>query len=104
MDVTDPDALDVAMARLDETIGLDRLRCLHVNDADAELGSNRDRHASLELGAMGAGLGTFLAHPAVQDLPALLETAGPDGTYVGELQLLRKLRSNGRRRRPKRWR
>lgn len=104
VDVTDPDALDVAMARLDETIGLDRLRCLHVNDADAELGSNRDRHASLEVGAMGAGLGTFLAHPAVQDLPALLETAGPDGTYVGELQLLRKLRSNGRRRRPKRWR
>jgi hypothetical protein len=53
---------------------------------------------------MGAGLGTFLAHPAVQDLPAILETAGPDGTYVGELALLRKLRSNGRRRRPNRWR
>jgi deoxyribonuclease-4 len=104
VDVTDPDALDAAMTRLDETIGLDRLRCLHVNDADAALGSNRDRHASLEAGTMGAGLGTFLAHPAVQDLPAILETAGPDGTYVGELSLLKKLRSNGRRRRPKRWR
>ena len=104
VDVTDPEALDVAVTRLDETIGLDRLRCLHVNDADAELGSNRDRHASLGKGTMGSGLGTFLAHPAVQELPAILETAGPDGTYVGELQLLKELRRNGRRRRPARWR
>jgi hypothetical protein len=53
---------------------------------------------------MGPGLGTFLAHPAVQELPAILETAGPDGTYVGELKLLKELRRNGRRRRPERWR
>ena len=104
VDVTDPDALDEALARLDETIGLDRLRCLHVNDADAPFGSNRDRHASLGEGTMGSGLGTFLAHPAVQELPAILETAGPDGTYVGELKLLKELRRNGRRRRPERWR
>jgi deoxyribonuclease-4 len=104
VDVTDPEALDAAVARLDETIGLDRLRCLHVNDADAELGSNRDRHASLGEGTMGSGLGTFLAHPAMQELPAILETAGPDGTYVGELKLLKDLRRNGRRRRPERWR
>lgn len=104
VDVTDPDALDDAFARLDETIGLDRLRCLHVNDADAPFDSNRDRHASLGKGTMGAGLGTFLAHPALQELPAILETAGPDGTYVGELKLLKELRRNGRRRRPERWR
>ena len=61
-------------------IGLDRLRCLHVNDAEVGLGSNRDRHASLGLGAIGDGLATFLAHPAFQGLPAILETPGPDGT------------------------
>ncbi len=37
-------------ATLDERIGIDRLRCLHVNDAEVGLGSNRDRHASLGLG------------------------------------------------------
>lgn len=104
VDVTDPEALDDALTRLDETIGFDRLRCLHVNDADAPFASNRDRHASLGEGTMGSGLGTFLAHPAVQELPAILETAGPDGTYAGELQLLKELRRNGRRRRPERWR
>jgi deoxyribonuclease-4 len=98
VDVTDPDALDAALADLDDRIGLDRLRCLHVNDAGAPLGSNRDRHASLGLGEMGDGLATFVAHPAFQQVPAILETHGPDGGYAGELRLLRALHRKGRRR------
>jgi deoxyribonuclease-4 len=98
VDVTDPDALDEAVAGLDSAIGLDRLRCLHVNDADAPLGSNRDRHASLGLGVMKDGIGTFVAHPAFEMLPAILETHGPDGGYAGELRLLRELHRKGRRR------
>jgi deoxyribonuclease IV len=104
VDVTDPDALDTALGELDARIGLDRLRCLHVNDAEVGLGSNRDRHAPLGHGTIGDGLATFLAHPAFQALPAILETRGPDGTYVGELRLLRELHRKGRRRRPRRWR
>jgi deoxyribonuclease-4 len=98
VDVTDPEALDEALADLDERIGLDRLRCLHVNDAAAPLGSNRDRHASLGLGEMGDGLATFVAHPAFEQVPAILETHGPDGGYAGELRLLRELHRKGRRR------
>ena len=98
VDVTSPDALDQALGELDESIGLDRLRCLHVNDAAAALASNRDRHASLGLGEMKDGLATFVAHPAFDGLPAILETRGPDGTYVGELKLLREFRKKGRRR------
>ena len=98
VDVTDPDALDEALTGLDSAIGLDRLRCLHVNDADAPLGSNRDRHASLGLGVMKDGIGTFVAHPAFETLPAILETHGPDGGYAGELRLLRELHREGRRR------
>ena len=103
VDITDPESLDAALDELDGTIGLDRLRCLHINDADAELGSNRDRHATMRAGQIGDGLATFLAHPAFQELPAILETAGPDG-YAEELTLLRELHKQGRRRRPKRWR
>lgn len=79
VDVTDQADLAAAVADLDRKIGLDRLRCLHVNDSKAELGSNRDRHDSIGLGLMGEGLRTFLAHPAFQELPAILETPGPDG-------------------------
>jgi deoxyribonuclease-4 len=98
VDVTDPDALDEALTGLDSAIGLDRLRCLHVNDADALLGSNRDRHASLGVGVMKDGIGTFVAHPAFETLPAILETHGPDGGYAGELRRLRELHRKGRRR------
>jgi len=103
VDITDPDALDAALDGLDARMGRDRVRCLHINDAEVGLGSNRDRHASLGLGTIGDGLGTFLAHPAFQNIPAILETLGPDRSYVGELRLLRELHRKGRRQRPKRW-
>ena len=79
VDVTDPAALDAVVAKVDERIGLDRLRALHVNDAEAPLGSNRDRHANVGEGALGDELGVFLAHPKLQGLPAVLEVPGKDG-------------------------
>jgi deoxyribonuclease IV len=93
VDVTDPTTFEATLAEVDERIGLDRLRCLHVNDAAAELGSNRDRHANVLDGLMGEGLGTFLAHPRVQGLPAILETPGPDnhGPDAAEVQRLKDL-------------
>jgi deoxyribonuclease-4 len=92
-DVTDRTALDVLVAELDSRIGLDRLRALHVNDAAAPLGSNRDRHANILDGEMGEGIGTFLAHPAFQKLPAVMEVPGPDnhGPDAGEMKKLRQL-------------
>jgi hypothetical protein len=47
---------------------------------------------------MKDGIGTFVAHPAFETLPAILETQGPDGGYAGELRLLRELRRKGTRR------
>jgi len=93
VDVTDRAVLDAAVSDLDAKIGLDRLRCLHVNDSKAELGSNLDRHASIGAGLMGDGLRTFLSHAAFQALPAVLETPGPDGhgpdaAEVGRLRAL----------------
>ena len=69
VDVTDRAALDATLAELDEQVGLDRLRALHVNDAAAPLGSNRDRHANVLEGEIGEALGVFLAHPLLQELP-----------------------------------
>ena len=53
------------------------------------LGANRDRHASMGQGTMGKGLHTFLAHPAFQELPAILETPGPDGHGPNALEIKR---------------
>ncbi|HET8894917.1 MAG TPA: deoxyribonuclease IV [Gaiellaceae bacterium] len=78
VDVGDPAALDACLDEVDETIGLDRLRALHVNDSAMPLGSNRDRHANIGEGLLGEQLGVFLGNPRLQTLPAVLETAGPD--------------------------
>ena len=97
VDVTDPATLDAAVSELDLRIGLDRLRCLHVNDAASALGSNLDRHASVGVGELGAKLGVFLAHPAFQELPAILETPGPEGRGpdAEEIRRLRDLHRRG---------
>jgi deoxyribonuclease-4 len=93
VDVTDPAALDACLDEVEETIGLDRLRVLHVNDAEAELGSNRDRHANVGEGLIGEELGLFLANPRLQELPTILEVPGPDGhgPDAGEIRKLREL-------------
>jgi deoxyribonuclease IV len=78
-DVGDPEELSRVLDALDTQVGIERLRVLHVNDAAAPLGSNRDRHANVGEGLIGERLGVFLAHPALQGLPALLEVPGVDG-------------------------
>src|SRR6476620_2347694 len=62
VDVTDAAALDALLDDVDASIGLDRLRALHVNDAAAPLGSNRDRHANIAEGVLGERLGVFLGN------------------------------------------
>jgi deoxyribonuclease-4 len=94
VDVPDRAALDACIDEVDATIGLDRLRALHVNDSATPLGSNRDRHANMGEGLLGDDLGVFLAHPKLQGLPAVLEVAGPDkkGPDANEVRTAREIR------------
>jgi deoxyribonuclease-4 len=78
IDVTDAAQLDALLDDVESSIGLDRLRALHVNDSASPLGSNSDRHANIGEGLLGEELGVFLGNPRLQGLPAVLETAGPD--------------------------
>jgi deoxyribonuclease-4 len=98
VDVGEPTTVAATLEQVEQRIGLDRLRALHVNDAAAPLGSNRDRHANVLEGELGERLGAFLAHPAVQDLPAVMETPGPDnhGPDAAEMQKLRDLHARWR--------
>jgi deoxyribonuclease-4 len=99
-DITDPEELDRLLVELDDRIGLDRLRCLHVNDSKEPLGSNRDRHDNVGNGLLGEKLGVFLAHPKLQGLPALLEVPGTDGHGPDAEQMtkLRELYARAKRR------
>jgi deoxyribonuclease IV len=101
-DVTDEEHLSKVVDEADEKVGLDRLRCLHVNDAATPLGSCRDRHANLGKGEMGKqGLAAFLSEPRFEGLPATLETPGPNkkGPDKKEVQEAKRLRKAGIKRR-----
>ena len=78
-DVRTPESLSGIVDEVDRRLGLDRLRALHVNDSREGLGSKRDRHADLGQGEIGdRGMACFLSEPRFEDLPATLETPGPD--------------------------
>ena len=63
---------------------------LHLNDSQTPLGSNRDRHARVGQGELGdEGCAVFLSEPRFEDLPCVLETPGPDGSYAKELRKTR---------------
>ena len=97
-DVVEPNGLAAVLDDYERSVGLDRLRCLHVNDSRVPLGANRDMHANLGEGEMGElGIATFLSEPRFQDLPALLETPGPEkkGPDAAAIERARELRRQG---------
>jgi deoxyribonuclease-4 len=99
-EILEPEQLSVVVDDLDRLVGLDRLVALHVNDSADPAGANRDKHADVGDGEMGRkGIATFLSEPRFEDLPALLETPGPEkkGPDVKQVRLTKRLREQGRK-------
>jgi deoxyribonuclease-4 len=83
-DISDADKLASVIDECVEMIGIDRVKCLHVNDSKTPLGSNSDRHAVPGDGLLGAkGCAAFLSEPRFEGLPALFEGPGVEGKAPG---------------------
>ncbi|MEA2272088.1 MAG: deoxyribonuclease [Solirubrobacteraceae bacterium] len=97
-DVRTAGGLSETIDRCAAAVGLDRLGCLHVNDSQTGLGSNRDRHAPLGTGELGReGCAAFLSEPRFEGLPAIFEGPGLEGRGAGveDIRVARKLRAEG---------
>jgi deoxyribonuclease IV len=104
-DITTADKLAEVVDRYVRIVGLRRLRCLHVNDSQAPLGSGRDRHAPPGDGHLGPrGCAAFLSEPRFEKLPALFEGPGVDGKAPAKADVdrMKELRAQGRRARRRR--
>jgi deoxyribonuclease-4 len=82
------------MEAFDRTVGLERLRALHLNDSKGELGERKDRHEHIGQGHIGLeGFRNVVNDPRLAGLPGLLET--PKGEDLEEdrenLRVLRAL-------------
>lgn len=73
--------LDGVLDRFDRTIGLERLRAVHLNDSKEELGSHVDRHAPIGEGKIGfEALSALVNSPRLRDVAFYLEE--PHSTLV----------------------
>jgi deoxyribonuclease-4 len=110
-DVRTREGMDAVVAEVREKVGLERIGSLHLNDSQAPLASNRDRHANIGEGELGErGCAAFLGARALQGLPCVLETRGdgrgPTADEVVHAMKLhtRGLRASARTRKPERRR
>ena len=97
-DITDADKLGTVIDECVEKIGIERLKCLHVNDSKTALGSNSDRHAVPGDGQLGdKGCAAFLSEPRFEGLPALFEGPGVEGKAPGlvDVEKTKALRKKG---------
>ncbi len=104
-DVRTAQKLDRVIDDCVDVVGLERLRCLHVNDSKTGLGSNADRHAPLGTGELGArGCAAFLSEPRFEGLPAIFEGPGFEGKAPGveDVRRAKELRASGLRSRRRR--
>jgi deoxyribonuclease IV len=99
-DIRTADKVSDVVDRFTETVGIRRLKSLHVNDSRTPLGSNRDRHAVPGEGEIGPrGCAAFLSEPRFERLPALFEGPGTSGHAPDKVDVdrMKELRRNGLR-------
>ena len=78
-------------------IGLQHLRCLHLNDSATPFGSHRDRHALIAEGSLGAEpFRRIMSDPRFDHVVKILETPKGDDPISSDRKMLRRLRAYAR--------
>lgn len=86
--------IDGVLTEFDCVIGLERLKAVHINDSMNPLGAHKDRHARIGEGYLGeAAFGRIINHPALRDMPFILETPNDLAGYAREIGRLKELRA-----------
>ena len=82
--------LDGVLNDFDHIIGLERLKAIHLNDSLNACGSHKDRHARIGEGKIGMeALVRIIKHPALREIPFILETPNDDFGWTEEIHVLK---------------
>ena len=82
--------LDGVLNDFDHIIGLERLKAIHLNDSLNDCGSHKDRHARIGEGKIGMeALVHTIKHPALREIPFILETPNDDSGWTEEIHVLK---------------
>ncbi|WP_435334991.1 deoxyribonuclease IV [Haloarchaeobius sp. TZWWS8] len=93
-DLSTPAAVDETMQEFDDVVGIEHLRCVHLNDSKHECGTNKDEHALIGEGLIGEdGMRAFINHEMIRDVPLVLETPTEDGKgFAWNIERVKELR------------
>lgn len=85
---------DAVWREFDDTIGLERLGLMHLNDSKTARGSRRDRHELIGFGWLGeATFARVMTDERLAAIPKVIETPKLDSAHVADWCMLRLLRS-----------
>lgn len=71
---------DKILDEFDKIIGLDYLKCVHINDSKNEIGTHKDRHDNIGFGTIGFdNIIDIIYNKRIENIPKILETP-----YIGD--------------------
>lgn len=83
--------LEEVLEELDQILGLERLKAVHINDSKNPFASHKDRHEKIGEGSLGLdAFYRIVEHPKLKSLPFYLETPNELAGYEAEIKLLRR--------------
>ncbi len=90
---------DSVLTEFDSKIGLDKLKCIHLNDSKNSKGSHKDRHQNIGYGTIGfESLSKIVHNERLYGIPKILETPYIDNKiisiYKQEIEMLRNKKFN----------
>ncbi len=83
---------DEYLKDFDKQIGIDKIKCVHVNDSKNPIGSHKDRHENIGLGTIGFdNLISICYHEKLKNVPKILETPwiGVYPPYKEEIEMIK---------------
>ena len=79
-------------------IGIDKIKCIHVNDSKNSLGSHKDRHENIGYGTIGFdSLMGVIYNERLESVPKILETPYVNREYppyAQEIEMIRNKKFN----------
>lgn len=91
------DDYDGVWSRWDDILGLEHLRCLHLNDSKTPFGSRRDRHELIGEGSLGPEpFRRIMRDPRFTRIMKVIETPKGEDETTFDRRMLRRLRAYGR--------
>lgn len=83
---------DELLDEFDKVIGIEKIKCIHINDSKNEQSSHKDRHENIGLGTIGFNnLINIIYNKRLENIPKILETPYIDKypPYKFEIEMIR---------------